>query len=667
MVRLFGRFNPSAMAALCLLAALTLAVRCPAIPQETRVPDSSQPPENGIWLDGLDVRKLCQDNGTARAGRSVDNNPLKLSGTGYSHGIGTWANSLWIIDLKRSAEKFSALVGVDDEANGKGSVIFEVVVDGKTAARTDVLRGGDQPQPLAVDLRGAKRMMLLVRDAGDDIEWDHADWADAVLYLSAGAKAEPEAVARPVEPPMRIASGVSDKPSINGPRFVGATPGNPFLFLIPATGKGSLKYSAKNLPAGLALDSDTGIIAGSLREPGTTVVRLTVKGPAGIAERSLVVVGGRRKLALTPPMGWNSWNVWGGSVDGQMVRDAADWMVKSGLAAHGYQYINVDDGWSGERDENGEMRGNEKFGDMKALADYVHSKGLKFGIYSSPGPKTCQGYPASYGHEEQDAQTWANWGVDYLKYDWCSYGNVATGEGLERLQKPFRVMREALDKCGRDIVYSVCQYGMGNAWEWAAEVGGNLWRTTGDINDTWFIMSLFGFRLDGFEKYAGPGHWNDPDMLVVGRLGGGPNLHNTNLMRTEQITHITLWSLLAAPLLLGCDLSQLDQFTLDLLTNDEVIAVNQDPLGLAAGRRAWVDQTEVWARPLWDGTMAVGLFNRGIEKMKVTAKWSDLGLEGKQPVRDLWRKRDLGGFDKSFTVEVPSHGAVLVKIGTPKR
>ena len=342
-------------------------------------------------------------------------------------------------------------------------------------------------------------------------------------------------------------------------------------------------------------------------------------------------------------------------------------MVKSGLAAHGYQYINIDDTWEAGRSASGEIQTNQKFGDMRALSDYVHSKGLKLGIYSSPGPKTCGGYEGSYGHELQDADTYARWGIDYLKYDWCSYGGIAGGDNsLEALQKPYRVMSAALDSSRRDIVFSLCQYGMGRVWEWGAEVGGNCWRTTGDINDSWGSLQGIGFNQDGHERHAGPGHWNDPDMLVVGRLGWGPNIHSTHLKPNEQLTHITLWCLLSAPLLTGCDLSQLDPWTVSLLTNDEVLDVNQDPLGRPAGRRSQQGLLEVWARPLWDGTTAVGLFNRGPEQATVTAKWSDLGLKGRLPVRDLWRQKDLGSFDASFAAVVPAHGAVLVRIGQAK-
>jgi alpha-galactosidase len=302
---------------------------------------------------------------------------------------------------------------------------------------------------------------------------------------------------------------------------------------------------------------------------------------------------------------------------------------------------------------------------MKALAEYLHGKGLKLGIYSSPGPKTCGGFEGSFGHEQQDADTYAKWGIDFLKYDWCSYGDVAKDASRAEFQKPYRVMRAALDRCDRDIVYSLCQYGMDNVWEWGAEVGANLWRTAGDIWYRWGAMSSIGFRQARYATYAGPGHWNDPDMLMVGRLGWGPSPAPTELTPNEQITQFTVWSLAAAPLLLSCDLSQLDRFTLDLVTNDEVIEVDQDPLGRPAGVRAKEGMHEVWARPLWDGTTAVGLFNRGSLRAKVTAKWTHLGLHGRLPVRDLWRQKDLGSFQDSFTASVPAHGAVLVKIGRP--
>ena len=648
-------------AALPVVVTLVIAARTPilAAPEEAIDLAAKEAPPCTMWLETLDLSQMTQEWGSPRAGRSVDRNPITLSGKVYPHGVGTHAKSELMVELGGSAFKFLAVAGVDDERKGLGSVNFKVLVDGKMACETGILKGGDPPKPISVDLKGAQRMALLVEEGDDGINNDHADWAGALLVLVPEHSSKPKAVGMPVEPPPPIASGSPPVPAIHGARVVGATPGRPFLFLIPATGEGPLEYSAKKLPDGLTLDPRTGIISGSLAKEGETVVELEVRGPRGVGKRNLTIVGGEHKLALTPPMGWNSWNVWAGAVDDEKVRQAADWMVKSGLAAHGFQYINIDDTWEAGRDSSGEIQTNQKFPDMKALADYVHSKGLKLGIYSSPGPKTCAGFEGSFGHEAQDAATYARWGIDYLKYDWCSCKS-------RDLKEPYRIMRAGLDKADRDIVYSLCQYGMGNVWEWGAEVGGNCWRTTGDITDSWGSLSSIGFGQDGHERGASPGHWNDPDMLVVGKVGWGPSLHPTRLKPNEQITHITLWCLLASPLLIGCDLTQLDKFTTDLLTNDEVLDVNQDPLGKQASRKSRKDQLEVWARPLWDGTTAVGLFNRSTTKATVTATWSDLGISGPQPVRDLWVQKDLGTSDGSFSAEVPGHGAVLVKIGRPK-
>jgi alpha-galactosidase len=270
---------------------------------------------------------------------------------------------------------------------------------------------------------------------------------------------------------------------------------------------------------------------------------------------------------------------------------------------------------------------------------------------------------ASWQHEEQDARQYGEWGFDYLKYDWCSYGDVVRGQGEAYYKKPYQVMRAALDKVPRDIVFSFCQYGMGDVWTWGEETGGNCWRTTGDITDTWRSMSGIGFGQNGHEKYAGPGHWNDPDMLVVGNVGWGPSLHPTRLTPNEQYTHISLWCLLSAPLLIGCDMTQMNDFTRSLLSNDEVLAVDQDLLGHPAARVAKQGSLEVWARDLEDGSKAVGLFNRGDDEAQVAATWSDLGVQGKQTVRDLWRQKDLGRFSEEFKAAVPRHGVVLVKIG----
>jgi alpha-galactosidase len=644
-----------------LLLGMTLTVRAAEV--DLAALTAQKAPAGGLWLDTLDLRKIDQQWGSPHAGQSVENHPLSIHGTRFHHGVGTHAASEMHIHLQGVAEQFVSMVGVDDDAGGAGTVTFEVWVDGKRVAESGLCKAGQEPKRLSVDLRGAKHLTLLVTDGGDGISYDHADWAGAVLLLAADAQARPQAVTVPAPPPPVLPRDDSPLPAIHGPRIIGSTPGRPLLFLIPATGEKPLSFTARNLPEGLSLDGSAGILSGSLKREGTTVAELGVKNARGSSQRTLTIVGGPHKLALTPPMGWNSWNCWASAVSDTKVRAAADAMVQSGLAAHGFQFINIDDCWEGKRGDNGEIRTNEKFPDMKALADYVHSRGLKLGIYSSPGPKTCAGYEASWKHEQQDADTYAKWGVDYLKYDWCSYGEIAPNPNLAAMKKPYQVMRTALDRCHRDIVFSLCQYGMGDVWKWGDEVGGNCWRTTGDITDNWGSMSGIGFSQNGHERFAGPGHWNDPDMLVVGRVGWGPSLHRTMLKPHEQVTHITLWCLLSSPLLIGCDMSQLDDFTLALLTNDEVLDVNQDPLGKPAGRVRLDGPTEVWARPLFDGTKAVGLFNRGGQAATVKVRWTDLKLQAPQPVRDLWQHKDLGEQGGGYEIAVPQHGAVLLKVG----
>jgi alpha-galactosidase len=401
----------------------------------------------------------------------------------------------------------------------------------------------------------------------------------------------------------------------------------------------------------------------------------------GDASRPLKIIAGVG-IALTPPMGWNSWNCFGGAVSQAKVEAAADAMVSSGLANHGWTYINVDDFWQVNpgskdpalhgptRDAAGNILSNPRFPDMKALADHIHGLGLKAGLYSSPGPFTCGGCVGSYQHEEQDARQYAAWGFDYLKYDWCTYGRIyQKQEGLDGMKKPYELMRDALAKTDRDIVFSFCQYGMGEVWKWGAKAGGNSWRTTGDIRDSWESMTKNGARGVGLSSFAGPGHWNDPDMLVVGDVGWGAQQHPSHLTADEQYFHISLWALQGAPLLIGCDLTKLDPFTLGLLTNDEVIDVDQDPLGKVADvvAPAGVALTRnpafsVWARPLEDGSLAVGLFNSDSETIDADVTWADLKISGPHMVRDLWRQKDVGVFTDKFSTTVPAHGVVLVRV-----
>jgi alpha-galactosidase len=365
--------------------------------------------------------------------------------------------------------------------------------------------------------------------------------------------------------------------------------------------------------------------------------------------------------APTPPMGWNSWNHFAAKIDDATVRAQADAMVASGMRDAGYVYVNIDDTWQGQRDASGVIHPNGKFPDMKALADYVHSKGLKLGLYSSPGPKTCAGYEGSQGHEAQDARTYAAWGVDYLKYDLCSLGTSMLRAGsLDAAQAielaAYTRMADALRATGRPIVYSLCQYGFAQVWRWGGSVGGNLWRTTGDIEDKYPRMVQIGFGQAGLSKYAGPGHWNDPDMLEVGNGGMKPD---------EYRTHMALWALLAAPLLAGNDLTAMTAETRAMLTNREVIAIDQDPAGAQGDRVSAEGPLEVWAKPLAGGGKAVGMFNLSDLPAEMELKFADVGFGGGAAARDVWAAKDLGRLRGSFRVMVPAHGVTLLRLTPP--
>jgi alpha-galactosidase len=363
-------------------------------------------------------------------------------------------------------------------------------------------------------------------------------------------------------------------------------------------------------------------------------------------------------VAPTPPMGWNSWNHFAEKIDGATVRAQAGAMVSSGMRDAGYIYINIDDTWEAERDAQGVIHANRKFPDMKALADYVHGKGMKLGIYSSPGPKTCAGFEGSYGHEEQDAQTYAAWGIDYLKYDLCSFDKIMEAAGSPEaahklMLDAYTKMHNAILKTGRPMVFSLCQYGADAVWRWGASVGGNAWRTTGDISDNYERMTDIGFGQAGLAKFAGPGHWNDPDMLEVG---------NGKMNAEEYRTHMSLWALLAAPLLAGNDLSTMKPETVAMLTNREVIAIDQDRLGKQADR-VWAEGSqEIWARPLADGSKAVGVFNRFDWPQTIEVDFLELGFKGSVKARDIWAAKDLGTLPSKYVARVPGHGVVLLKV-----
>ncbi len=631
-----------------------------------------EPTTATIWLDEL----TTGDCGAGYPQNNPAEKSVSIGGKKFDRGIRTCADWRGDIKLNKTGVRFEAVVGIDDNAGlsedlkKTAGVTFIVYGDGRELWRSGMMKAEHPSKTVEVDVNGVDVLRLVV--SGDSaIQANLAGWANACIRY-AGEK--PVLIARAVAQPYILTPKPGPAPRITGPKIFGVRPGNPFLFTITAVGEKPMTFEIQGLPEGLTLNAETGQITGKVAKEGEYKTTVIVQNKAGRAQRDFKIVAGGT-ICLTPPMGWNSWNCWGCAVDDEKVRASARAMVESGLKDHGWTYINIDDCWMRKpdcndpiiggpvRDENGYLLPNAKFPDMKGLVDYIHSLGLKAGIYISPGPMTCQGYAGSWQNEQKDTERFAEWGFDYLKYDWCGYSTVADQKKLEDLKRPYTLMREKLNAVPRDIVYSLCQYGMGEVWKWGAEVGGNCWQTTGDITDTWVSMADIGFKQAELYPYAGPGRWNDPDMLVVGKAGWGPQLRMTRLTVDEQYTHVSLWCLLSAPLLVGCPLEQVDEFTFNLLANDEVLEVNQDLLGQQAQRIAKVNDTEVWSKAMEDGSRAAGLFNRNQwDSQKVTINWKDIAFAGQCRVRDLWRQSDLGVFDGAFTADVPAHGVVLIRI-----
>ncbi len=500
------------------------------------------------------------------------------------------------------------------------------------------------------------------------------------------------ALTRQAAPPSEPDTGIltpaaPHEPRINGPTVYGVRPGHPFLYRIPATGDRPMQFGARNLPPGLTLDTATGIISGVVpNRQARYNVTLAASNGAGRAERALRIVVGNA-IALTPPMGWNDWYTFYEHPSDELMRRAADVLVHSGMADHGYQYVNIDDCWmvkpsasdplarGAARDGRGRINGNGRFPDMKAMTAYIHGLGLKAGIYSSPGGLTCAGYFGSNQHEALDVARFVEWGFDFLKYDWCSYDEVVPKADdpeheRERLMQPYRVMGKLLAEQPRDIVFNLCQYGMGDVWTWGAEVGGQSWRTTGDLGNE------KGGRLPGFyaiafsnaqhADFAGPGRWNDPDYILIGYVGNGDDVNGaptlTTLTHNEQYSYMSLWVLMAAPLFYSGDITRLDAFTLNVLDNAEVIEVDQDVLGRQGRIVRKTDDECILAKPMEDGSLAVGLFNLSDSSRRVSVALGDLGLAGVQRVRDLWRWREIGTIADAFASEVPRHGVTLVRM-----
>jgi len=629
-----------------------------------------------VRLGELDLSKMSSGWGKPLADKAVTGKGLSIGGRTFEHGVGTHTESAFHVKLDGKTERFRAHVGVDDVTNGKGTIRFQGYGDGKRLFDSGLMKGGQQAKAVDVPLTGVGHLMLIVTSGGDGTDSDHADWAQAEFVI-AGDK--PQAIDAPqLAPEERIllTPKPGPQPKINGPKVYGARPGRPFIYRIPCTGTRPIQFTAANLPQGLQLDAVTGIITGRVpKERGETVVTLAAKNEHGTDQRTFKLVVGDT-LALTPPMGWNSWYIHYMYVTEEHMRNAADVMISSGMADYGYQYVNIDDCWMKQkgdapyRDAQGAILPNAKFPNITGMVDTIHGKGLKAGLYTGPGPWTCGGYVASYEHEKTDAEKFAEWGFDFLKHDWCSYGQVAGGNSLEHLQRPYKKMGDILKELPRDIVYNLCQYGMGDVWTWGAEVGGHCWRTTGDLGLERGAL-LPGFYSIGLSnarhyEYAGPGHWNDPDYILIGWVGNANNQNEpgqpTKLTPNEQYSYMSMWCLMAAPLFFSGDMRKLDDFTLNVLCNAEVIEVDQDELGKQARPLVQDNETLILAKLMEDGSLAVGLFNLAELPREIAVDWPLLGIQGPRQARDLWRQKDLGRFTDRFATSVPRHGVALIRL-----
>lgn len=623
-----------------------------------------------VPLSTLDLTKMSAGWGAPVANLSVQSQPMSIAGRKFQQGVGTHAESSLWVDLQGGSQRFKAWVGVDDEiGTSPASIEFRVIADDETLFRSGVMRAGDAAKQVDIDLRGRKLLQLIVRSAGDGVGYDHANWAEAVIETTGPLPRALDVASVTAEPKVLLTPKPGPQPKINGPRLFGARPGHPFVYRIPCTGKRPIQFHVDNLPAGLQLEAETGIVRGTApTQTGEYRLTLQASNEHGKCSKEFTLVVGDT-LALTPPMGWNSWYIHYFRVDEQHMRDAAETMIDSGMADFGYMYVNIDDCWMKQqgdepyRDESGAVLPNAKFPDMRGMVDAIHEVGLRAGTYISPGPWTCAGYVGSYQHEEADAKQFAEWGFDFLKYDWCSYESVATGEGRERFTKPYQQMGDLLKKQNRDIVLNLCQYGMDKVWEWGGAVGGHCWRTTGDLGLE-RDRRLPGFYSIGLMnaahwEFARPGQWNDPDYILIGWVGSAHNQAEgtpTTLTANEQYSYMSLWSLMAAPLIFSGDMAKLDEFTLNVLCNAEVIDVNQDALGKQAKIVRSDEDTLILVKPLEDGSTAFGLFNLDDASQKIRVTWEELGLTGACRMRDVWRQKDVAVLEGSLEEVVPKHG-----------
>ncbi len=636
-----------------------------------------------VWLDDLPIQTFSEGMRPVSAKTNYSHDTMRIKDTKYFRGVGAQSPCVLAFLLNGHAKRFTAMVGADDLGNKDIPLSFFVVADKKVLFESKEMKIGDPAVKVDIDLTGIQRLGILITDhvGGVTNKKTYGNWADAKLEMTGDFKPDyiPNSDEKYILTPLP-----KQTPKINSPKLFGATPGNPFLYTIAATGVRPMQFNADDLPKGLSLSSHTGIITGTVKERGTYEVILKVKNKLGDASQKLKIIIGDT-ISLTPPIGWNGWNAWEQKIDKSKVIASANAMVEKGLRDHGWSYINLDDSWQGIRTgPDTALQPNAKFPDIKGMVNYIHSLGLKAGIYSTPyissygvyvggssafpaGGETREQFLAKkptrigdYRFERNDAKQMADWGFDFLKYDWRI--------DVESTQR----MLEALKKSGRDIVFSLSNNApFEKVTDWARL--SNMYRTGPDIKDSWSSLFPTTFTLDKWGPYTGHGHWADPDMMIVGDVAIGPQLHPTRLTPDEQYSHISIFSLLAAPMLIGCPIERLDDFTLNLLSNDEVIAINQDPLGKSA--RLVKDETgvQIWLKQLEDGSYAVGLFN--IDGYGTSPesyfRWGDeitksyefdfgsLGLMGQWKIRDVWRQKELGVFAGTIKTSIRHHGVML--------
>lgn len=633
-----------------------------------------------INITQLQFKNKKSTLGDIVVGAKFDYSTMRINGRpfwgGQKNSLGMHAPASVDLPLGEGAMSVDVGCARDDEAVD-GAVVFRILVDGKVAADSGPVRSREGIKRISADLKGAKVCTFQVLDGGDGINGDHANWIDICFWYEDGKF--PPTDTRSVSRQLGILTPRErPEPRINCSSVYGARPGSPIVYRLPVTGERPMELAAENLPEGISFDAASQVLSGSVAQAGEYEITFTAKNAKGSDERKFTLKIGD-KISLTPAMGWNSWNAFGRDVSAEKVKAAADAMIASGLADHGWSFINVDDCWQNNPDNprkvktvhpdfigparlaDGTIATNRRFPDMKSLSDYLHARGLKFGLYSSPGVYTCAGHTGSFGHEELDARTFADWGCDYLKYDWCTYGEKAFDGGYWKQMYPYWIMGRALANQNRDIVFSLCQYGNETPGLWGNHVYGHSWRTTGDVFDIWASIASTIERQKKLFPYSRPGAFNDPDMLCVGPVRYN-DFKGSRLAPNEQYTHISLWALVASPLMIGCDMTRLDAFTYSLLSNDEVIAINQDSLGAGAGCVAEGDDWEIWARPLADGSIAAGLYNKSPAEQTVTLDMEALGIMCKWTVRDVWRQADIGVFLGKYSCSVPGHATHLVKL-----